>query len=116
MNNSWHLAYLCGDDVVIVSNGSAFVGAYYDWEGKPKVDFKGAAPDIMFFQTWNEVQPAEDGQVTDRQRKLADFAIAEIQKDPVYVQAISDMRLEEAKRWGKTEKSLYGVGDGSAHK
>lgn len=99
MNNHWDIAYLSGDDTVIVSNGGVFVEAIYDWDDNPKVNLRGAAPDIVYFRKWMPVRPAAGEQITDRQRKLADFAIAEIQKDPVYVQAMSDMKAAKMKKF-----------------
>jgi hypothetical protein len=97
MNNHWDIAYLSGRDTVIVSNGSVFVEAEYDWDDKPRIDLRGAAPDIIFYRKWMPVRPAAGEQITDRQRKLADAAIAEIQKDPVYVQAMADMKAKKLK-------------------
>lgn len=116
MNNNWDIAYLSGRDTVIVSNGSVFVEAIYDWYDKPKVNLRGAAPDIIFFQKWMPVWPAAGKQITDRQRKLADFAIAEIQKDPVFVQAMSDMKAERLKNWRKVGESGDGDDDDVALK
>lgn len=95
--NNWNIAYLSGEDTVIVSNGSVFVEAEYDWDDNPKVDIRGAAPDIIFFQKWMQVRPASGEQIIDRQRKLADYAIAEIQKDPVFVQAMADTKARKMK-------------------
>jgi len=97
-DDNWDIAYLSGDDTVIVSNGSVFVEAIYDWDDNPKVNLRGAAPDIIYFRKWMPVRPAAGEQITDRQRKLADFAIAEIQKDPVLVQAMADEKARKLER------------------
>lgn len=106
--NEWKIAYLSGEDTVVVSDGKTFVGAEYDWDDNPVVHIKGAAPDIIYFQKWMRLVPAEEGKIPERQRKLGEYAIAEILKDPLYVKALSNikernLRKSESEEEGDTD-------------
>jgi hypothetical protein len=97
--NEWKIAYLYGDDIVVVTNGSAYVSANYDWDDNMTVDIELAAPGIEYFQKWMpKLTLAKEGEIPDRQKRLGEYAIKEILKDQYYVQALANRRARMAKK------------------